>query len=130
MRVAMSTNWLADVNIATDQLFLTRLGPQISTSAKAYCPVFGGQNSTATAVSFAIAASLGTPIPGGSLRDSIRFFLWAHSLIVMATGSDSRSYAYYVETGHQVVVFGRNMGYKKGPQPFLRPALYTVRSAA
>jgi hypothetical protein len=109
----MSANWLADVTIATDQLFLTRLGPEISTAAN---------------VSLAIAASTGNTEPG-ALRDSIRFFLWLHSLIVIATGSDSRTYAYFVETGHRVVVFGRDMGYRKGPQPFLRPALYTVRGA-
>ncbi len=123
----MSADWLAQVYLATDRLFLTRLGPEISTSAKAYCPVFFGQNSTAGETSRQIAQSLGTPMPGGSLRDSIRFFLWVHSLIVQATGSDSRSYAYYVETGHQVYVFGKRMGYRKEAQPFLRPALYQVR---
>lgn len=126
----MNPDWLEDVHLATDRLFLTRLGPEISTDAKAYCPVFFGQNSTAGETSRQIAQSLGTPIPGGSLRDSIRFFLRVHSLIVMATGSDERSYAFWVETGHNVVVFGRNMGYRKGPTPFLRPALWTVRAAA
>lgn len=124
----MNPDWPVYVYAGTDRLFLTRLGPEISTDAKALCPVFGGQNSTATAVSFAIAASLGNVEPG-ALRDSIRFFLLGHKLIVIATGSDGRAYAYWVETGHNVVVFGRPMGYSKGPQPFLRPALYQVRAA-
>ncbi len=125
----MNPDWLEDVYLATDRLFLTRLGPEISTAAKSYCPVFFGQHSTAGETSRQIAQSLGTPIPGGALRDSIRFFLSAaHALIVMATGSDERSYAYWVETGHSVVVFGRRMGYRKGPSPFLRPALFTVRT--
>jgi hypothetical protein len=126
----MDPDWLAGVCASTDRLFLTRLGPEISTAAKAYCPVFFGQNSTVGETSRQIAQSLGTPIPGGSLRDSIRFFLQVHSLIVMATGSDERSYAAYVELGHRIVVFGRDTGRRKGPSPFLRPALYTVRSAA
>lgn len=124
----MNPGWPAYVYAATDQLFLTRLGPEISTSAKSYCPVFGGQNSTATATSLAIAERVGNVQPG-ALRDSIRFFLWVHALIVMATGSDERSYAAWVELGHRVVVFGRDMGYNKAPQPFLRPALYQVRGA-
>lgn len=130
MRVAMSANWLEDVLLSTDQLFLTRLGPEISTSAKEYCPVFFGQNSTAGETSRQIAESLGTPIPGGSLRDSIRFFLRGHALIVIATGSDGRAYAYWVETGHRIVVFSHDTGRLKEAQPFLRPALYTVRGAA
>ena len=126
----MSADWQAQVYLATDRLFLTRLGPEISTSAKEHCPVFFGQNSTAGETSRQIAERLGTPMPGGSLRDSIRFFLWVHSLIVMATGSDERYYAAWVELGHSVVVFGRRMGYRKEAQPFLRPALYQVRRAA
>ena len=130
MQVTINPGWPVYVYAGTDRLFLTRLGPEISTAAKAYCPVFFGQHSTAGETSRQIAQSLGTPIPGGSLRDSIRFFLSAaHALIVMATGSDERSYAAYVELGHRVVVFGRSMGYRKGPSPFLRPALYSVRSA-
>lgn len=129
MQLTMDPGWLEDVLLATDRLFVTTLGPEISTAAKSYCPVFGGQNSTATATSFAIARSLGRPIPGGALRDSIRFFLWVHSLIVMATGDGERTYAAFVELGHRIVVFGRDTGRHKGPTPFLRPALYTVRSA-
>jgi len=110
----------------TDQLFLDNLGPRISTSAKSYCPVFGGQNSTATAVSLAIAASVGHEEPG-ALRDSIRFFLAVHTLIVMATGNSERTYAAYVELGHHIVVFGHPTGRFKPPQSFLRPALYQVR---
>lgn len=127
MDVRMNADWQARVYAATDRLFLTRLGPEISTAAKAYCPVMGGQNSTAKASTIAAAERAGyTP---GALRDSIRFFLQLHSLIVMATGSDSRSYAAYVELGHRVVAWGKPMGYSKPPQPYLRPALYSVRSA-
>ena len=69
-------------------------------------------------------------MPGGSLRDSIEFHLDGHDLIVAATGSDERTYAYWVETGHDIVVFGHRTGRHKEAQPFLRPALYAVRSAA
>lgn len=130
MDVRMNPGWPAQVYAATDRLFATRLGPQISASAKAHCPVFGGQNSTATEVSFQIARSQGRPVPGGALRDSIRFFIDAvHRLIVIATGDGERTYAAYVELGHRIVVFGHATGRSKGPQPFLRPALYSVRSA-
>lgn len=123
----MNPGWPAYVHAGTDRLFLTRLGPEISSDARDLCPVLGGQHSTASATSIAIAERKG--VTPGSLRDSIRFFLRVHKLIVMATGSDERSYAAYIELGHRVVAFGRDMGYSKGPQPFLRPSLYTVRGA-
>ena len=126
----MAPDWLEDVYLATDRLFERTLGPEISEDAKDLCPVFFGQNSTAGEVSFQIATSLGTPMPGGSLRDSIEFHLNGHILIVAATGSDERSYAYYVETGHMIVVFGYRTGGHKEAQPFLRPALYQVRAEA
>jgi hypothetical protein len=126
----MDPDWLEDVYLATDRLFTDRLGPDISEDARDLCPVFFGQNSTAGEVSFQIATSLGTPMPGGALRDSIEFHLNGHDLIVSATGSDERSYAYYVECGHQVWVFGVDRGWHKEAQPFLRPALYQVRAAA
>jgi hypothetical protein len=128
MRFTMSPGWQDNVYAGTDALFLTQLGPEIWADARALCPVFGGQNSTATAVSFAIAASLGNVEPG-ALRDSIEYHLNGHTLIVSASGGNGRGFAYWVETGHNVVVFRRDMGYRKGPQPFLRPALYAVRAA-
>jgi hypothetical protein len=124
----MDPGWLEDVYLATDRLFVTRLGPEISTAAKAYCPVLGGQNSTAKASSIAAAERAG--VTPGALRDSIRFYLLVHSLIVKASGDGQRTYAAFVELGHRVVAWGKPMGYSKGPQAFLRPALYTVRTAA
>ena len=129
MKITMNPGYLAGLYAATDDLFVTRLGPEIYGAARVYCPVFFGQNSTATEVSRQIALSLGTPVPGGALRDSIEFHLNVHTLIVSATGSDERSYAAYVELGHRIVVFGRPTGRSKPPQPFLRSALYTVRTA-
>lgn len=125
----MDADWLEEVYSATDRLFESTLGPEISDDARDLCPVFFGQNSTAGEVSYQIAMSLGTPIPGGALRDSIEHHLNGHTLIVSATGSGERSYAYYVETGHMIVVFGHRTGRHKEAQPFLRPALYQVRSA-
>lgn len=135
MRYQPYDDWRAGIDAMTDEFFLTRLGPAITTSAKAYCPVFFGQNSTAGDTSFEIATSLGTPMPGGALRDSIEYHLRFHTLIVRATGTedagngDPRYYAYWVETGHRIVVFGYDTGRTKEPQPFLRPALYQVRVA-
>ena len=130
MRYEANPDWLASVLALTDQMFLTRLGPGISTDAKRYCPVFFGDNSTAGPVSYAIAVSLGTPMPGGGLRDSIDFGLLAHILIVWATGGDGRAYAAYVELGHRIIVFSHDTGRFKGPSPFLRKALYQTRFAA
>ena len=123
----MAANWQQYVLAATDALFKDTLGPVIAEDAKGYCPVFFGENSTAGETSRQIAESLGTPIPGGSLRDSIEFHLNDHTLIVSASGSDERSYAVYVETGHAVWVFGVDRGWRKDGQPFLRPACYTYR---
>ena len=120
-------DWLAKIYAVTDQLFEDYLGPAISDDARRYCPVFGGQNSTATPES--LAAS-GDDYEPGSLLESIENHLNVHTLIVSATGSDERSYALYVEMGHRVVAWGHDMGYEKPEQPFLRPALYQVRAPA
>lgn len=128
MQARINPDWLAYVYAATDRLFATTLGPELSADAKMYCPVLGGENSEAGYTSLEIAERMGAE--GGALRDSIRFFLWVHSLIVMATGSDERTYAAYVELGHRVVVFGRPAGYSLPPHPFLRRALYQLRAAA
>jgi hypothetical protein len=131
MQFRIAPGWLDEVYARTDVLFLTRLGPEITADAKALCPVFGGENSTATAVSFAIAASLNDEdYEPGALRDSIHPFLQGHSLIVIATGSGDRAYAAAVELGHRIVVFRYDTGRRKGPSPFLRPALYQLRAAA
>jgi hypothetical protein len=115
---------IEDILAAVDGFFEDTLGPDISEDAQRLCPVFGGENSTATAESIAASPNADP----GALRDSIEYHLNGHDLIVSATGSDERSYAYYVERGHRVWAWGRPMGYEKGPQPFLSPALYSVRS--
>jgi hypothetical protein len=126
VNITMEPGWQERVYVFTDQLFLTRLGPEIFTSARAYCPVFGGQNSTATAASIAAA---GPDYEPGALRDSIEFHLAGHSLRVGASGSADREYALFVELGHRIVAWGHDTGRSKGPQSFLRAALYQQRAA-
>jgi hypothetical protein len=128
MRYEPNPDWREGLYALTDELFVTRLGPDITADAKRYCPVFFGENSTAGDVSYQIAQSLGTPMPGGALRDSIEFHLRGHVLIVRATGNGERDYARWVECGHGIVVFGYRTERFKEAQPFLRPALYTVRA--
>jgi hypothetical protein len=128
MRYEPNPDWRTGLYALTDELFLTRLGPDITADAKRYCPVFGGDNSTATDVSLAIAESLGDAGPEpGALRDSIEFHLRGHTLIIRATGDSRGSYAAYVELGHRIVVFGYRTGLSKGPTSFLRKALYQTR---
>jgi hypothetical protein len=125
----MSPDWLENVLSATDRLFSDTLGPEITDDMRDLCPVFGGENSTATPVSLAIAASLGDRGPEpGALRDSIEHHLNGHDLVVSATGSDERSWAYWVEYGHAISVFGRSTGRHKPATPFIRPAIYRVRT--
>ena len=125
MNITMPPGWQDEVYAATDELFVTKLGPEIWADARRFCPVFGGQNSTATQVSLDAA---GDDYQPGALRDSIEFHLAGHSLRVGASGSADREYALWVETGHNVVAWGKNMHYEKAPQPFLRSALYQVRA--
>ena len=122
----MDPDWLEQVYLATDRLFETNLGPKIYESARAFCPVLAGQNSTANIATRArmLAQPGYTP---GALRDSIEFHLSGHSLIVSASGSADRTYAYWVETGHNVVAWGHDMHWRKPIKPFLRPALYMWR---
>lgn len=128
MAVQMDGDWLSKVYGLTDAMFQGKLGPEIKTDAQQLCPVFGEENSTATEFSLALAARLGNDEPGG-LRDSIEDHLNGHTLIVAATGGNGRMYAAFVELGHHVVFFGHPTGNFKGPQPFLRPALYQVRAS-
>jgi hypothetical protein len=128
MRYEPNPDWREGLYAMTDELFVTRLGPDITADAKRYCPVFFGENSTAGDVSYQIALSLGTPMPGGALRDSIEFHLRGHTLIVRATGGNGRAYAVYVELGHEITVFKYRTGRRKEAQSFLRRALYTTRA--
>lgn len=121
----MTPGWNEEVLAATDILLLTKLGPAIYADAVRACPVFGGANSTADANSLAV----GSAEEPGALRDSIEFHVTPnHRLIVSASGSSQRQYAVYVELGHRIVAWGYDVGLSKDPQPFLRPALYTVRT--
>jgi hypothetical protein len=122
-RIEMEPGWEEQVLAAVDDMFMSSLGPQITASAKAYCPVFGGENSTASEESLA-----GPDAQPGALRDSVKFEVTRHELVVSATGSEERQYAAYVELGHRVVAWGHDTGTAKGPQPFLRPALYQERA--
>jgi hypothetical protein len=128
--IVMEPGWQEEVLAATDVLFLTTLGPRIYAAARAYCPVWGGANSheeASIADGIDPAAADETP---GALRDSIEFHLTGHSLIVSASGGNGRVYAADVELGHRIVAWGHATGQSKGPQAFLRPALYTIRAAA
>ena len=117
---------IEDIYAAVDALFEDELGPDIYEDAYRLCPVFGGENSTATPESI---AATGDDYEPGALRDSLEYHLNGHDLIVSATGSDERSYAYYVEEGHHIVAWGVQTGRYKEATPFLRPALYSVRTA-
>jgi hypothetical protein len=89
-----------------DEYFNTNLGPKIAEDATRYCPK-----------------------RTGALAESVEHHLEDHTLIVSATGSDERSYAIYVETGHRVYhpSTGTVGPETVPPQPFLRPALYQQR---
>jgi len=123
----MTPGWLEEILASCDVLLETTIGPMIWADARRYCPVMGGANSTASSDSLA-ADQEGGESPG-SLRDSIEFHMDGHSLIVSASGGNGRDYAAYVELGHHIVAWGYSTGRSEKPEPFLRPALYTVRAA-
>ena len=100
LKAAVAEGW--------QQLAEERLGPEIREDAKRSCPE-----------------------RTGDLKDSIRddFDDAEQILYVSATGSEDREYAVYVELGHRVFhpstrVVGPEVVH---PEPYLRPALYTVR---
>lgn len=66
---------MADILAAVDGFFEDTLGPDIYADATRLCPVFGGENSTATPES--IAAS--PDAQPGALRDSIEYHLNGHA---------------------------------------------------
>jgi hypothetical protein len=118
----MTPGWPVYVYAATDDLFASTLGPEISVAAKAYAPK-----------------------RTGDLAKSIEFHLTGHSLVVAAHAP----YAAWVELGtrpHVILpknaqalrwygsdggaVFARRVNHPgTRPEPYLRPALFTVRGA-
>ena len=120
-RVEVSDDWGGEVGSAIEQFFQDKLGPDIAADARRYCPV-----------------------DTGALKDSIEHHLENGDLIVSATGSDERSYAYFVEMGarpHVILPKQKKALYWDGaphpvrkvnhpgnkPEPFLRPALFQQR---
>jgi hypothetical protein len=106
--VRMDPDWLENVLTANDAFFGGTLGPQIRQDAYDYCPK-----------------------RTEDLANSINDYVEDHVLIVEATGSDERWYAAWVELGHRVFhPSTRIVGPERvAPEPFLRPALFQVRSA-
>lgn len=120
-RVEVDDSWHEHVDSAMDELFDQRLGPDIATDARRYCPKRTGQ-----------------------LAESIKYEVEDGSLIVSAKGSDEESYAAYVELGtrpHPITARPGGALFWPGArhpvksvehpgthaQPFLRPALYQER---
>lgn len=106
-RVEIDGDWEANVQIALDELFEEKLGPDIAKDAKRYAPKRSG----------ALAASIEAHLEG-------------HTLIVSATGGEGgREYAAYVELGHRVFHPSTHTTGPEvvQPEPFLRPALYQER---
>ena len=104
----MEPGWQPRVDAAVEQFLEERLGPDIASDAKRYCPE-----------------------RTGALKDSIEHHIGAAgTLIVSATGgAGGRTYAAYVELGHRVFhpstrIVGPEV---VPPEPFLRPALYQQR---
>lgn len=106
--VRMSAGWEEMLYAGTDRFLGGVLGPAIRDDAYRFCPKLTG-----------------------ALADSIEDHMSDHTLVVSATGSDERDYAAYVECGHRIA-HGPRMSEvgpaRVAPQPFLRPALYAVRT--
>lgn len=105
----LAPSWDQEVAGLTDRLMLDVLGPAIAADAYDYCPKATGE-----------------------LADSIEYHLDGHDLIVSASGgADGRAYAVYVEMGHYIA-HGPHMSLvgpeRKEAEPYLRPALYQVRT--
>lgn len=106
MEIVIDPGMQSHLDAATDDLFRDRLGPAIRDDAARYCPK-----------------------DTGDLANSGESHLEEHTLIIGFTGSAERDYASYVETGHRIVLAGGvDTGRRVGPQPYMRPALYTERS--
>lgn len=108
MRIEFDPDASTHIAEAIDAFFLDVLGPAIRDDAHRFCPK-----------------------RTGDLADSIERHLEEHTLIVSATGSAERDYALYVESGHRIYHPSTKTAGPDvlAPQAFLRPALYTARSA-
>lgn len=123
-RVEVDDNWRDHVAQAMDEFFDKKLGPDIASDARRYCPE-----------------------RTGDLKKSIEHHVEDGNLVVSATGSDEREYAVYVELGtheHTIEAKPGSALYWPGArhpvrkvtipdipaQPFLRPALYKERGGS
>jgi hypothetical protein len=104
VRIVIDPGALEGAQGDCDEFFATRLGPAIRDDSKRYCPK-----------------------DTGALADSVEDHLEGHDLIISATGNDERDYAAYVDGGHRIVAWGVKTGRVKGPNPFMRSALYQER---
>jgi hypothetical protein len=107
-RVQIDQDAMANVDAAVQQLFETRLGPDIARDAARYAPEHTG-----------------------ALRASVEHHLENGSLIVSASGgAGGRIYAAWVELGHRVYHPSTGITGPEvvAPRPFLRPALFQERS--
>jgi hypothetical protein len=103
--VIVDSGWIQYLREKIDQFFDERLGPDVAGTATVLCPK-----------------------RTGDLAKSIEYSVSDTVLTISATGSDERWYAYWVETGHRLVAWGRQTDEFVAPRPFLRPALYQFRS--
>lgn len=130
-RVVIDDGWEAAVLAATDAFFLDRLGPDIVTDARRYCPRSGRTQAREAAgqLRYHDTYRREEDDSPGSLAESIRDYLEEHNLIVEATGNDERDYAAYVELGHRVFHPSTHITGPEvvAPESFLRPALYQQR---
>lgn len=103
----MSAGWHERLMERWRQFADAKLGPAVTDDMRRYCPV-----------------------DTGALRDSIEHHMNGDALIVKATGgADDRVYAAYLELGHRVwhPSTGITGPETVAPEPFIRPAVYTVR---
>ncbi len=100
-RIVFDPAWERHLDVPIDDL-MEHLGSEVETDAKGLAPVNTGR-----------------------LRDSIDHEV---SDQVARIGSNV-DYAIDVEEGHRIVAWGHDTGRHKEADPFLKPALYTPRSA-
>lgn len=130
-RVEIDEGWQAYVDAATEKLLDGRIGPDIVSDARQFCPKSSGTQDREAGGQLRYQETYREQDDDspGSLAESIKHHMNGRTLIVSASGNDERDYAVYVELGHRVFhpstrIVGPEV---VPPSPFLRPALYRER---
>lgn len=134
-RVEISGDWREKVGAVMEEFFEERLGPDIASDARRYCPRRTGALAASIEYHVDEDGTLIVSATGGGVDDDGNLYVshrpgrGGEPHLVKTAAEGARAYAAYVEMGHRVFHPSTRITGPEvvPPEPFLRPALYQQR---